>query len=198
MGINTRARHLDPGDDLPNRQAGPDGTFRIVFVRPRIAEIDQHAIAHELGHMALVARDLAGNGVLIAAHGVPQVFRVQALGQFRRADEVDEHDRHLAALGLALRRRLGGRWLIRPIRRTLAQRSDRREQDPAVAQQNAQLSEILLGQMRHGTEIDAVLSEGLGVSAELQFFQPRADLVRHILVFRAAASESVEPFAGPI
>ena len=36
-------------------------------MRPQIAEIDQHPVAHELGDKAVVARDDAGNGVLIGA-----------------------------------------------------------------------------------------------------------------------------------
>ena len=43
------------------REPGPDRALGVVLVRPRPAEIGQHAVAHELGDVAVEARDLAGD-----------------------------------------------------------------------------------------------------------------------------------------
>jgi hypothetical protein len=137
-----------------------------LLVRPWISEVDQHAVAHELGDVTFVARDLASDRVLIAADDIPQVLRIQAFGKRRGAYEVDEHHRQLAALGLALRRQGGYRPIALPFVLLIGQGRDRREQNPAVSQQDTELAQILVGQVRKRAEIDAVLDKCLGIPAQ--------------------------------
>ena len=82
------------------REAGADGPLGLVLVRPRPAEVGQHAVAHELGDVALEPGDLAGDGVLVGADDLAHLLRVEPGRERGRADQVDEHDRELAALGL--------------------------------------------------------------------------------------------------
>ena len=92
------ARRLaEQGDSMGNREAGTDRALGLVFMRPRPAEIGEHAIAHELGDVALEARDLARHRVLIRADHLAHVFRIELRRQRGRADEVDEHHRQLTA-----------------------------------------------------------------------------------------------------
>jgi hypothetical protein len=67
-------------------------------VRARIAEEDEHAVAHEPGDEAVVARDRRRRAVLVGADHVPQVLGVQAVRQRRRAHEVAEHHGELPPL----------------------------------------------------------------------------------------------------
>jgi hypothetical protein len=64
-----------------------------------VAEIGQHAVAHELGDVALEALDHAGAAVLVGANDLPQVFRVQGGRHGGRAHQVAEHHGELTSLG---------------------------------------------------------------------------------------------------
>ena len=111
------AHHHQPGGDAGARGqrlavAGPqlaDGGDRghgganrplgLVLMGLRPAEIGQHAVAHELGDVAVEARDLAGNRILVAPDDLAHLFRIASRRERRRTDEVDEQYRQLAALG---------------------------------------------------------------------------------------------------
>ena len=60
-----------------------------------IAEVHQHPVAQILGNMAVIAGDDLATGSLIGAHPGMIVFRVQLLGERRRAHQVNEHHRQL-------------------------------------------------------------------------------------------------------
>ncbi len=97
-----RVAGAEPPDRSDNRQPGANRPLGLVLVRHRPAEIGQHAVAHELRDMALEARDLAGDGVLVGAQHRAHLLRVEPLGKRGRADQIDEHHGQLAALGLGL------------------------------------------------------------------------------------------------
>ena len=90
-------------DQLQPRPYRPLG---VVLVRLRIAEIDQHAVAHVLRHEAAEALHSLGDALLIGGNDLAQVLRVHARRECRRTDEVREHHRDLAALGSVV-----GPWL---------------------------------------------------------------------------------------
>ena len=73
--------------------------LRIVLMGLRIAEIDEDAVAHILRHEAAEALHGLGDAFLIGRNDLAQVFRVHAGRECRRADQVREHHRDLAALG---------------------------------------------------------------------------------------------------
>ena len=94
--LRPRFELRDDGGDV---EAGPDRPLGVVLVGARKAEIGQHAVAHEFGDEAVVARDRARTGVLIGANDLAHVLGIEPRRQRGRADEIAEHDRELAALG---------------------------------------------------------------------------------------------------
>ena len=91
-------RHREPGTDRP---------LGLVLVRRGPAEIGQHAVAHELGDVAVEAGDLAGHSVLVGVEDLAHLLGVEPRAERGRADEVDEHHGELPPLGLQSRRRGG-------------------------------------------------------------------------------------------
>ena len=71
------ARPSDFADNLDRLQPGADGAFRLIFKGLRPAEIGQHAVTKIFRHIAAIAGDGTGHGVLVAAHDVAQIFRIQ-------------------------------------------------------------------------------------------------------------------------
>ncbi len=108
---------LDTRHDAEARVHRPPG---VILVRLGIAEIDEQPVADVLGDVAVEAADCFGAGFLGGTQHLAQVFRIQLLGERRRADQVAEHHRQLATLGIGesgsgpLCRRYGwpGGWLI--------------------------------------------------------------------------------------
>ena len=95
---------------VDDRQAGADRPFRVVLARRGPAEVDEQPIAEVLGDVAAEARDGAGGGLLVLRDEVAPLLGVELLRERRRADQVAEEHRQLAAL--AGRQRgfgLGGR-----------------------------------------------------------------------------------------
>jgi hypothetical protein len=93
---------------LDHRQASPHGALRVVFVRQRIAKVDQQAISQVLGNIPIEALDDRGTGGLVGPHRGAVVLRVELARQRRRAHQVAEQDRELAAF--RLRERRGRGW----------------------------------------------------------------------------------------
>jgi hypothetical protein len=89
---------------LDHRQSCPHGALRVVFVRQRIAKVDQQAIPQVLGNVPTETLDDRGAGGLVGSHCGAVVLRVELPGQCRRAHQVTEQDRELAALRLQGRR----------------------------------------------------------------------------------------------
>ena len=62
---------------LQDAQAGAHGTLRVIFMRLRIAKVDEQAIAQILRNMPVKALDDLGTGGLVGAHDLAQVFGVE-------------------------------------------------------------------------------------------------------------------------
>jgi hypothetical protein len=77
---------IELAQGLDHTQPGAHGALGVVFVRLRVAKVDQQAIAEILGDMALKARDHLGTGVLIGTHHLTQLFRVELAGEHGRVD----------------------------------------------------------------------------------------------------------------
>ncbi len=97
---------VKPADRLDQRQSSAHRVGSVGLVRFRIAEIDQHAVAHVFGDEAAEARHHFCCAFVIGGNDVTQVFRVELGRQRGRADQVAEHHRELAALGAGT----GPRW----------------------------------------------------------------------------------------
>src|SRR5262249_49571925 len=90
---------VEAADSLGQTQTRPHRPFSIVLVRSRVAEIDQHAVAHVLGDKAVEASYYIGDRAVIRSDDLAQILRIEPGGQRSRADEVAKHHRQLAALG---------------------------------------------------------------------------------------------------
>jgi hypothetical protein len=96
-----RFRRSELGDRFDNGEPGPHRPFGIVFMRLGIGEIDQHPIAEILGDKTGEPGDRVCDTAVISAYHFAQILGIEAHRQRRRADQVAEHDRQLAPLGLA-------------------------------------------------------------------------------------------------
>jgi hypothetical protein len=142
---------LDQGEPSENRTLG------VVLVRLRVAEIDQHPVAHILGDKSGKAADRLRYAAMVYADHLTQVFGIKTCGKLRRADKIAEHDRQLSPLGLCdgcSIRGVGG-WFA-----ALAQGDDRREQPAAVTDRgNAEILQVLGRQGRQHGAVDVVVAE---------------------------------------
>ena len=73
-------------------------------MRSRIAEVDQHPVAHIFGDKAVEAADRIGDGVVVGADQLAQILRVKSRRERGRTDEIAEHHRQLPAFGVDWRR----------------------------------------------------------------------------------------------
>ena len=94
---------LEPAHRRDQLQPRPHRPLGVILMGLRIAEIDEHAVAHVFGHEATEAAHGLGDAFLIGRNDLAQVLRVHAGRERRRADQVREHHRDLAALGGVLR-----------------------------------------------------------------------------------------------
>ena len=97
----------EPADGVDDCQPGASRTLGVVLMRLWIAEIDQHAVAHILGDKTPKAADGVGDAAMVGADDLAQILGIEARGQRCRADQVAEHHRQLAPLGLGCRVRRG-------------------------------------------------------------------------------------------
>jgi hypothetical protein len=81
----------------------------VIFVRPRVAEVDQQAIAEILCNITLEAGDHLGAGLLIGPYHLAPLLRVQLAGERGRVHEVAEQHGELAAFRLGCACNVGGR-----------------------------------------------------------------------------------------
>ncbi len=93
-------------DDCESRA---NGALGIVLARGRPAEVDEQPIAEVLGDVAAEARDRARCGLLVLRDDVAPFLGVELLRERRRADQVAEQNRQLAALA-GMRRSCQFRW----------------------------------------------------------------------------------------
>src|SRR5262249_61172490 len=105
---NTRPERLldtQLADRLDDRQSRPDGTLGIILMGVRIAEIDEHPIAHVPGHEAVEPGDRLRAALIIGADYRTQILWVERGRERGRANEAGQHNRQLATLGL-----VSARW----------------------------------------------------------------------------------------
>ena len=89
---------LELVERIDERQTCSHGALGRVLVRARVAEVGEHSIAQELGHMTAVAHDQLARALVIGPHDLEVVLGVETGRELRRADEVAEERRQLAPL----------------------------------------------------------------------------------------------------
>ena len=118
FGFDEVADHDDPGGDadahlqrsaggglelghrLDQREPGTHGAFGIVLVGLGIAEIDQYAIAHVPSDETSGLDDEIGAATVVRTDDPLHVLGVEPGRERGRTNEVAEHDREMAALGV--------------------------------------------------------------------------------------------------
>jgi len=141
----------------------------------RVAEINQHAIAHVFGDEAVEPGDGLGDGAVISGNDLAQILGIEARGERRRADEIAEHDCQLPALGGE------GCW---PGCRTIhaAQRGDCLEQFSTMTDRGyAEADQIIDCQARQHLGVNVVIVECLHVTFEPEAVQPTSNVHRCFL-----------------
>ena len=109
---------------------------------------------------------------VVGADDLAHVLGVEPSRERGRADEVAEHDRELAALGGVQRARNGRcRWGCGTCRCALLngfEIGNRAQQLAAMAEQDAQLLQILISQIGEDAEIDRIVAKRLRVLLHLE------------------------------
>ena len=124
---------------ITRQSPGPRGRpLGLILVGLWPAKISEYAVAHELRRMAFEARNLAPDGVLMAADRLAPRPRDRAPPRAPSIRPMDEHDGQLAALCLSRRRGEGfpGAPLVR------AKRGNRLQQLLAWAERKSDLLEL--------------------------------------------------------
>ena len=71
---------VEAADSVDRAKPGPDRPLSIVFMRPRVAEIDQNAITHIFCDKPVEASDDFGDGAVIGADDFAQILGIQRGG----------------------------------------------------------------------------------------------------------------------
>jgi len=99
---------LSAGSASEDRQASANRALGVFLLRVRVAEINQHAVAHELGDVAVEAPDGFAHRLLIGADHVAHVLGIEPRREVCRIREIAEHHGQMAPLG-ARQLALGGK-----------------------------------------------------------------------------------------
>ena len=97
------APDFNPPTASINSKPRPHRPLGVILVGLRIAEVDEHAVAHVLRYKPAEALHSLGDALLIGRNDLAQVLRVHTRRERCRTDEVREHHGNLAALGGVLR-----------------------------------------------------------------------------------------------
>ena len=95
--LEIRGQLLDFLDDVNPRQDGPQC---ILFMRGGIAEVHEFAVTKILPDVTFEAMYDARRARLVPQHDVSEDFGIQLLGEACVVHHVDEHERHVTALGV--------------------------------------------------------------------------------------------------
>jgi hypothetical protein len=93
--VGLKLEFLDRAD---HRQPGANGTLRVVFMRRRIAETDQDAVADQARDRSAEMLHFRRHGPVIGRDQRAKILRIEPRGERRRANEIAEHNGHLPAL----------------------------------------------------------------------------------------------------
>ena len=187
--VCSEAACLEPRHRRDQLQSGPHRPLGVILMGLRIAEIDEHAVAHVFRDETAEAAHGLGDAFLIGRNDLAQVLRVHAGGERRRTDEVREHHRDLAALGSVLSssaRHAGcGDAGKAPASSPIA-----RKHLPTITEDDTEVFQVLIGQVAKDREINAVFGKTLRVLGHAELFEP----VRNLLHCRKPHATEVTTF----
>ena len=133
-----------------------------------------------------------GDTFLMGRNDLSQVLGVHPGGECRRADEVREHHRDLAALGGVLGLRFS-KYRLSRCQSGTRKLSDCAKHFQAVAKRDPEVFEMLIGQLRENREINTVLSETFLVLGHAELFEPVGNLLHRGSCLSKAEQASPAP-----
>ena len=123
------------GSEFRQLEPGRHGSFGIVLMHRRPAEVGHHAITEQLRDVSAQVTDRVGCGLVVPLHDNRQFLGIEAMGNLGRTDDVAEQDAYLSALG-ATRHHSRGSLMVRCTGRgsdpRLPQNCDRLQQALAI------------------------------------------------------------------
>src|SRR5262249_22945324 len=155
---------------------------RVILMCARIAEIGEYSVADEPGDNAVVGGNDARAGGPIGAEHLPHVLGIEARRERSRADQIAEHDREMASLGIVLRGRLGNQSC-------LIELDDCTLHFATMAEKDIEPIEVLVLQIGQDVNIDPILDKTLRVLPKPKLFEP----VRNLLHACVPATGSLRP-----
>jgi hypothetical protein len=122
-------------------------------------------------------RDRCRSGVDISANQIAPLFGIELGGNAGRIHEIAEHHCDVAALagGFLSRRRCRGRRRGRG--RGGVEFADRAQQLAAIAENDAEIFEVLIGQVAKDGEVNAVFRKAQGILGEAELLEPVRNLL---------------------
>ncbi len=175
-----RLRRRDPADRVDDGEPGAHRPLGVVLMRLRVAEIDQHAVAHVLGDKTGEAGNRVGDAAMIGADYLAQILGIVAGRQRRRADQIAEHHGELTPLGIAGSGGRHGRGLGDALRHAAAKGGDRGQQFATMTdRRDAEADQIVGGQLRQNLGVDIVGGEGQRILLETERVQPVSHIDGH-------------------
>ena len=164
-------------------QGGAHSALGVVFLGLRVAKKGHQPVAEFPQHVAAKPRHGVRRLVEIGIEDIAPVFHVEPRGEAGRTDQIAEHHRDRAALGIqgakvcgaeagaaATSRRLGSAPFGRHTRCYGLQQSF------AVAERDAELFEVAVSEIGEHVHIDLVVAKLLPVLTEAKSAQPFADI----------------------
>ena len=164
-------------DELETR---PDGALGVMFVRQRITEIDEQTVTHVFRDVPAVALHDLRATTMIGGDQRAQIFDIELGGQGSRPDQIAEQQGELAAFG--------GPGILGVRNAPRVQLADRPQQFAAIAQDDPEVLQILIGKIGQNREIDAIFKEARGIFGQAEFFEPLRDLLHRMETSRKAVT----------
>ena len=168
---------VELGDFVDDFQPDLRGALRVVFMRLRIAEIGQDAVAHEAGDIAGSPGNGAGTGILEIADHLAEILGIQPVRHRCGAYQIAEQHGQMPP--------------PRFHRRGVLQGGNGAQQTLAVPQQNAHARQIGLGQVGQDIHSDTVIGEPLGAMGQSDFRQPAGYFTLGGIAHRAFSSRLI-------
>jgi len=68
---------INATDSVDQAEPGPDPPLGVVLMRSRVAEIDQHAVAHVFGDKTIKPGDHRGDRAMVGGDDLAQIFGIE-------------------------------------------------------------------------------------------------------------------------
>ena len=144
-------------DRAKDRQSGAGSAFGVILLGFRISEERHEPVAEPLGDMAAVSCDRLRGVIEVGADEVAPVLGIERRCKACRPDQIAEHHCDGPSLRFVSRAGRGNRNRRRSCWRR--ESGDRFQEASAVAERQAELFEVVLGQLGNDIHVDQVIAK---------------------------------------